>query len=169
MKKICILILSLLYVGTNIGYAQFKRLYDFDKLSSQGSLTVLGNVLYGINSDAIFSVNIDGTDYKKVCDINGYSYGSLVYADSVLYGTKLGPEGIFSVHTDGSHYNLLYDFPEPVPSVSSLTRSNNVLYGTTGRGAMETGDFCFPSILMELVIRSYLILREKAACLHTVI
>ena len=105
--------------------------------ASYGSLTLGGNVLYGMTSNggsaysgSIFSVNTDGSGYTVLHNFTGDGLhsdgasplGSLALAGSVLYGmTPVGgivpPSGpasnggtVFRINTDGTGFQVLHGF-----------------------------------------------------------
>lgn len=118
-----------------------------------GSLTLSGNVMYGMTSDGganndgcIFSINTDGSGYKDLFDFDGKNgqtpYGSLTLSGGVLYGmTNQGGfyyGCVFSIHTNGSGYKNLLNFgTDSIYTGSpngSLTLSGKKLFGTaTGK------------------------------------
>ena len=135
----------------------YKDLMDFTGTTTgigypEGSLTVSGNVLYGMtyyggakDSGVVFSINTDGTGFQKLLDFTGsngaHPSGSLVLSGNVLYGTTAygGTHGygvVFSVHTDGTGYQKLLDFNNTNGRgpVGDLVLSGNVLYGVTDEG-----------------------------------
>lgn len=113
----------------------YKDLHDFndttDGYEPMGSLTLSGNVLYGMtnhgnsvnamfkDNGVIFSINTDGSGYKILLDfgmppesITGPT-GSLTVSGSVLFGmssTGGGAGDIFSVNTDGTGFMSLHHF-----------------------------------------------------------
>lgn len=154
MKNIYFLICIFFYIGIGNGNAQYTKLFDFNGQNGDqipGSLTLSGNVLYGMtngggtnsfNGGVIFSINTDGSGYSKLfnfSDTSGLSpYGSLILSGNVLYGMTIayglsGQGTIFSINTDGSGFNVLHNFTGGEPN-GSLIISGNVLYGMTYRG-----------------------------------
>ena len=95
----------------------------------------------------IFSINTDGSDYQVLhafaspVDRGGYPESDLVLVGSTLFGTTElgGVDGlgsIFSIHTDGSDYQVLHSFIYG-GSVSGLTLVGSTLYGTDGGTAIS--------------------------------
>jgi len=134
----------------------YKQLYNFPKTtngwaSGYGSLTISGNVLYGIsdygglyNLGYIFKINTDGTNYQNLFNFSGTAdgrnpNGSLTISGNVLYGvTANGGKNddgcIYKINTDGTNYKNLIDFSggnNGKQPIGSLILSGNILYGST--------------------------------------
>lgn len=131
MRKFSTIFLSLLCLGTSIIKAQ-TAVFAFNNQTGrvpEGSLTLSGNVLYGMTQDGglqgnygcIFSINTDGTGYKNLHDFDDTSgaepNGSLILSGNTLYGMSsqgglrgTGFGNIFSIHTDGTGYKELLSF-----------------------------------------------------------
>jgi len=134
----------------------YKDLYSFADNSTSGSnptgsLTLSGNTLYGMtykggiyNNGTIFSIYTNGSGYKDLYIFAGNStsgstpYGSLTLSGNTLYGmTYIGGSHeygtIFSIYTNGTGYNDLYNFAgaSGAGPFGSLTLSGNTLYGMT--------------------------------------
>jgi uncharacterized repeat protein (TIGR03803 family) len=138
----------------------FTHIYDslqiFTSSSSYGSLTLSNGVLYGVSGYDIYSINVNGTAYKKLATLNdkyGRSpNGSLVLSGNVLYGMTVqggtvdtissGYGTVFSMQTDGTGLKVLYNFPQLTSyPYGSLTLSGNVLFGmTSGLGGGGNGN-----------------------------
>jgi uncharacterized repeat protein (TIGR03803 family) len=147
----------------------YQVLYSFgsvarDGANPSGSLTLSGSgsVLYGMTPQggsnglgAIFRINTDGTGYQVLHSLDsatndGFSpSGSLTLSGSTLYGmnSQGGSSGgygtIFQINTDGSGYQVLYDFGSIAndgrfPN-GSLTLLGSVLYGMTEDGGSGGG------------------------------
>jgi len=147
----------------------YRKLTDFGSDTTKGafplgSLTISGNVLYGMTSDGgshgsgcIFKINTDGTGYLILKDFNGSPdganpMGSLTLSDKLLYGMTIrGGENdrgvIFSMHTDGGGFITLHNFSDNIGDgknpYGSLTLSNNVLYGMTYSGGANNSGCVF--------------------------
>jgi uncharacterized repeat protein (TIGR03803 family) len=135
-----------------------SRVCSFDSIHGArplGELAIDGaGVLYGTtesggtyNKGVIYKVNKNGTGFTVLHHFNGeWGSGFVVLDGNTLYGTSFGPDYtgfIFSIHTDGTGYRHVYDFPgsyntlpqdrliiidmPPVPAVSLVTPAN----GTT--------------------------------------
>ena len=134
----------------------YKNLLNFNIANGRepaGSLTLLGNVLYGMTYmggangiGVIFSIDTSGGGYRDLLDFNGVNggepYGNLTLSEGKLYGMTCygGVNGrgvVFSIDTDGGGYRDLFNFngingDEPF---GSLTFSEGKLYGmTSGSG-----------------------------------
>ncbi len=168
MKKTSLLFCSLFCLGMGTIHAQYTDLHDFSGLISKnpyGSLTLSssGGELYGMASGGgstsagcIFSIDTGGAVYNELFDFNDTDgaapFGSLVLSMSgnVLYGMTSGDGGtggdgtVFSIHTDGSRFELLHKFNdttglEPFGSLV-LSVSGKTLFGMTfGGGANGYG------------------------------
>src|SRR5580692_4753850 len=99
MKKYSFLIYYLLFIGIGTARAQFTDLLNFYYSTSKnpiGSLTLSGNILYGLTTDGgagygtVFSVHTNGSNYKDLLDFNvtngATPEGSLTLSGGVLYG-----------------------------------------------------------------------------------
>jgi uncharacterized repeat protein (TIGR03803 family) len=136
----------------------YTDLFDFsgtaDGERPHGSLTLSGNVLYGMtmmggtnNLGCIFKINIDGSGYDKLFDFNGLNAGSYPYSTLALSGNWLygmASEGgnaskgsIFKINTTNGVFTKLFDFTGTSngsnPS-GSLVVSGDVLYGMARYG-----------------------------------
>jgi len=136
----------------------YTKLLDFSNSVNWafplGSLVLSGDVLYGTaysgvtySGGCVFKINTDGSGFTSLHDFNGTTdgaapFGSLTLSGTVLYGTTryggTNNEGcIFKINTDGSGYELLFNFggigagSEPC---GALLLSGNVLYGITPYG-----------------------------------
>jgi uncharacterized repeat protein (TIGR03803 family) len=124
-----------------------------------GGVALSGTTLYGMtNPEAaqkygnIFSVGIDGSNYRNLVSFTGahgtavgaYPYGSLTVSGSTLYGmTQGGGAGfgnVFSLGTDGTKFQNLVSFTGLSGTASgyfpygSLTLGGSTLYGMTSEG-----------------------------------
>nr|WP_294860407.1 choice-of-anchor tandem repeat GloVer-containing protein [uncultured Fluviicola sp.] len=121
-----------------------------------GDLMFDGTYLYGMNSNygpggygAVFKLKPDGTDYtvlRSFTSGNGPNgsepHGSLILEGTTLYGmTRLGghnyAEGnVFSIETDGTGYQDMYNFSDSDGDapVGSLFLKDSNLYGMTYKG-----------------------------------
>jgi len=169
MKKVLLILCVFIYSFFNPQYcgAQYTDLIDFtgDTGSwighySPGSLTLSGDTLYGMTQGGginrygnIFSVQINGTNYKDLVDFTNTSgsyigavpYGSLILSGDTLYGMTqsggvYGDGNIFSVQTNGTNFKDLIDFTGNSGSYvgkspeGSLVLSGDTLYGMTYLG-----------------------------------
>jgi uncharacterized repeat protein (TIGR03803 family) len=129
--------------------------------------TLFGTTLYGgsLNAGTVFAVRVDGTGFTLLHSFGGFSNGGsdgnspigrLVLSGDTLYGTTeaggIGPFGngtIFTLNTNGTGYNLLYEFTPTLDSPAGYTNndganpeaglilSGNTLYGTAFQGGMS--------------------------------
>jgi uncharacterized repeat protein (TIGR03803 family) len=116
-----------------------------------GSLTLSGNVLYGMTpgggkfgEGSIFSIHTDGTLYDTLHNFGhgtdgGRPYGSLISAGNTLYGMtydrgQYGSGNIFSIYINGTLYDTLHNFGTGIDGefpYGSLILSRSILYGMT--------------------------------------
>jgi len=123
----------------------------YDATYPYGSLTPVGDVLYGmsqgghgiyvhVGDGAIFKIGADGTGYEIIHsfsrddDAGVGPYGSLLYAGNMLYGMTCYRESdlhgtIFRVGLDGSDFTVLGDLGSDV--YGDLILSGGKLYGVT--------------------------------------
>lgn len=145
----------------------YQKLYSFYTSTGNdphGRLTLdpNGTTLYGMTrmggttnsghdaSGVVFSVNIDGSNYKVLHAFAGApsdgatsDHGYVVQSGSWLYGmTTMGGSSkngvIFKLMTDGSNYMILYNFGltshDGKNPYGSLLLDGTQLYGTTAKG-----------------------------------
>jgi uncharacterized repeat protein (TIGR03803 family) len=128
---------------------------------ASGSLTLSNTTLYGMTQRGgasgdgnIFSVGVDGTNYKNLISFTGTGgaasglkpFGSLILSDTTVYGmtTRGGANGwgnIFGVGIDGSGYDDLYDFTDGADGAGpsgDLTLSGGTLFGMTQAGGANS-------------------------------
>jgi len=160
MRKKVQLLVAILFCFTAIAHAQFKKLHDMSTGQPNGSLTIVGNVMYGTASAGgangfgyLFSISRNGTNFKDIFDFddtgsvankcNGKNpNGNLTYVNGKLYGfTNYGglhSDGtIFSINTNGSGYEDLWDFTSSSgkwPYQGLLTLCGKKFFGTTNLG-----------------------------------
>ena len=129
-----------------------------------GALTLSGSTLYGMTANGgstnvvdaygdvgngvVFAINTDGSGYTNLVSFKGspdgaIPYGSLTLVGTTLYGTtRIGGTAnlgtIFSVNTDGTGYNTLFNFTGGTTNGAnpncSLTLAASILLGTTAYG-----------------------------------
>jgi len=116
-----------------------------DLVESNGKLWGMTELGSSSNNGVIFSLDVDGTNYKTVHDFddaNGrYPFGSLVESNGKLWGmTSAGGSGgygvVFSLELDGSNFMNVHDFDDTNGSSpkGSLVESNGRLWGMTDSG-----------------------------------
>jgi uncharacterized repeat protein (TIGR03803 family) len=111
-----------------------------------GGLILAGDMLYGtlnslgaLNGGAIYRLHPDGTGFEVIhsfspSDEGTFTKGGLVEQNGVLYGiTGQGGSGhgntIFSLNTDGSHYQTLHSFDSPgATTFATVTVSGDTIY-----------------------------------------
>lgn len=119
----------------------------------QGSDSALyGTTTYGGASGVgtIYTVSTDGTRFAVMHSFGSggdgyYPYATLIQgSDSVLYGTTFFGGAsyfgtVFSIHRDGSGYQILHNFStsDGNPYAPVLQANNDVLYGTTSSGGSD--------------------------------
>lgn len=146
----------------NTDGSEFTKLMDFNRSNHgaaipYGSLTLSGNVLYGLTSEGglhnvgvVFKLNTDGTGFTSLFDSfdgansGSYPLGALTIDGNVLYattsegGSSSGEGIVFKLNTDGSGFTKVVAFDDTVHKgkspEASLTLLGNVLYGTTALG-----------------------------------
>ncbi len=134
----------------------YKDLLDFNQTNGsypEGSLVLVGNRVYGmttnggsINYGTIFCIDTNGSGYKHLHDFM-YStglfpvYSNLNFLNGNLYGmTNAGGKNntgtVFSIDTNGSAYQDIYDFSVANGDYpyGSLSFSGNWMYGMTELG-----------------------------------
>lgn len=139
-----------------IANAQYTKLFDFTGSATGsapfGSLISDGTFLYGMtrfggtsNTGTIFKINIDGTGYVKLKDLDSasgyYPEGSLISDGTFLYGMAsrggINNAGvIFKMNANGTGYTKLHDFDciDGCTSVGSLMLYGQDLFGMTNLG-----------------------------------
>ncbi len=137
----------------------FKKLMDFNGANGafpyQNNLTILGGVIYGetylgglYDSGNIFAIDTNGMRYRDLHDFHEmdgiFPVGSLVSSGSKLYGNTLeGADNtsygcLFTIDTNGNNYRILHRGNPSSGGIfsTSLTLSNNTLYGSTEVGGL---------------------------------
>ena len=153
----------------NINGSGYTDLFDFNGVNGQGAATASpsgtfihsGNRLYGMtnaggtyNYGCIFSIDTNGTGYKKLLDFNptngGGPFGSLILVGENLYGvTSYGgiyDDGvIFSIDTGGNTYTILHEFNDTNGyfASGSLILAGHKLYGMAYAGGKYGGGIIF--------------------------
>ncbi|MDR3553624.1 MAG: hypothetical protein P4L55_02595 [Syntrophobacteraceae bacterium] len=136
-----------------------------DGANPYGSLALSGSTLYGMTAEggaygygAIFEIATDGSGYLVLHSFGGpptdgaNPHGSLLLYGTTLYGMTLqggstitwgggyaNPGTVFRINTDGSGYQVLYDFGTTVTDdgacpYGSLVLAGSTLYGMTSGG-----------------------------------
>lgn len=161
MKNHFKLFLSLTFLlCTFASIGQYTILHYFNGTAGTdpaSGLTPSGNIVYGVtgigganNDGCIFSMHIDGSNYKDIFDFNGtdgqYPNGGLTLSGGILYGTASqgGSDNdgvIFSIDTNGSGYKVLLNLNGTNGMYVYCTPviSGNILYGTALEGG-KNGD-----------------------------
>ncbi len=167
MKKMYLLLSSVLMLGTGVLNAQITDLHDFSSNSyPYADITASGNKLFGSayegganNYGYFFSVNKDGSGFKDLwdCDDTGsfvgnsngyYPYGDVTIINNKIYGFNYdggahGYGNIFRIDTNGNGYKDLYDFSLTTgayPGWGSLTLIGNKFFGmASGGGVYDSG------------------------------
>lgn len=166
MKKIYVLLVTLICLTTDAVQAQSNWLYSFTgaggKFPYYGSLTTVGHKFYGMtngggahSAGCIFSIDTTGTAYKDVFDFdtaNGLApAGSLTLVGKTLFGmtTSGGAHNlglIFSIDTDGTQYKDMLDFNAvngSNPYGSLVFVSPNWVMGMTALGGLNGDGLVF--------------------------
>ena len=127
-----------------------------DGESPSGSLLLSNAILYGMTFDGgdnnrgvIFSMDMDGSNFKLLREFSGWDdgqlpWGSLFPANSNLYGMtyqggNMNKGVIFSMDMDGSNFKLLREFDDihrndGAEPFGDLILSNSTIYGMTSVG-----------------------------------
>ena len=154
-------------VGT--GGTSYKNLVSFtggggtaNGYQPHGSLALAGTTLYGMTELApggadgnIFSVGVNGTNYRNLVTFTGYGsggtasgyvpVGSLIVSGTNLYGmTSEGGDtaygNVFSVGTNGTNFENLVSFTGTGGTASGwLPKGDLILSGTTLYGTTQDG------------------------------
>lgn len=121
------------------------------------SNTLYGTTIYGGSSGVgtVFAINTDGSGFTNLhsfASLDGAGPLNLIASGNTLYGTTYeggsswpgGSGTIFSLNTDGSGFNSLYDFTDIAAAGGTntdgtspqceLLPSNNLLYGSASYG-----------------------------------
>ena len=153
----------LLLMALPLRAQNFTNLYSFangnDGSSPLTGLIRWGNTLYGtaalggsLGNGTIFSIKIDGTEFKTLYTFTGTNDGwipraALIRSGNTLYGTTGGTADpgrlgtIFSIKTDGTDFKTLHVFSgasDEGGPYGALVLSGNTLYGaSSGVGTMS--------------------------------
>jgi len=135
-----------------------------DGISPNGGLVLsAAGILYGttnyggaLGQGTIFRINTDGSYYDTLHSFGGFADGagpnaSLTLSGNVLYGTTIGSgqfgDGIiFSIDTDGTHYDTLHNFGagfDGQQPQGSLLINGSTLYGMTTFGGTYSDGMAF--------------------------
>ncbi|MGD2279514.1 MAG: hypothetical protein PVH45_05425, partial [Candidatus Omnitrophota bacterium] len=145
--------------------SDFTLLHRFSRLDGTqpyGSLSLDSGTFYGMTSyggaewaGSVFSIETDGTGFDNIYDFGygyddgAYPWGDLVVDSGRLYGMTSGggydDSGVvFSMNTDGTDHNLLYEFEYGLGADNTGNRpygglllDSGVLYGMTSQGGAE--------------------------------
>jgi len=165
LKKLFVILLFALSSSLlNLCSAQFTVMHNFNDTNGggpqYGSLTLSGNVLYGMtagggvcSNGVVFSINNINNNYKDIYDFNCYwsdpnhsegyrPWGSLTLSGNMFYGTTWWGANfyrwgnIFSIDTNGGGYNDLLELGSPMGAnpEADLTLSSNTLFGMAQGG-----------------------------------
>lgn len=119
-----------------------------------GTLYGTGTSSEGSFRGTVFKIQPDGSGFtvlKRFGDYNGGQNprGPLALVGNTLYGTAesgglLGGGSVYAIHTDGTGFTNLYNFPYNLPTdgqnpFGGVIAAGNVLYGATYRGANGAG------------------------------
>ncbi|HTA26854.1 MAG TPA: SprB repeat-containing protein, partial [Bacteroidia bacterium] len=133
-----------------------------DASNSYATLTLIGGKIFGTtyfggssNKGALFSIDTDGSGYKKILDFNGTNganpdMGSLKFEGNRLWGmTSNGGAHnkglVFSIDTDGSGFLDRFDFNNTVGATpdAQLTFYGSSIYGETTFGGSSNDGIVF--------------------------
>jgi uncharacterized repeat protein (TIGR03803 family) len=166
----------------SIDGSSFQKLKDLSESTGSfppGTVCVSGSELYGMtsaggseNRGVIFKINKDGSGYTKLFEFVGTGVlrpeGTIVKDGTMLYGMALnestGLNLIFSIHTDGTGFNILHqsDGINAGQYGVSLILNGSYLYCATGQGGSHDAGTLFKiktdgTDLQKLVDFSYVI------------
>ncbi|GAB5523402.1 MAG: hypothetical protein Roseis2KO_12740 [Roseivirga sp.] len=108
-------------------------------------LTQVNSRLWGVTNSGgtddlgiIYSVALDGSDFKKIFDLTaefGHPASQLTLFKGKLWGISQNPDIIFNLDLDGSEPQVAYQFSGAVGiSPIALTAINDEMWGVTGTG-----------------------------------
>jgi uncharacterized repeat protein (TIGR03803 family) len=149
--------------GSNYQVLHHFEGFPTDGTHPYGSLTLVGSKLYGMTSSGgpigggvIFSINLDGSEYRVLFDLQNASIagpcGSLTVLGGKLYGTARwggaggGNGAIFRINPDGTGCSVLHIFKadqgDGGDPLGDVTFSGSRLFGWTyGGGSNGSGVF----------------------------
>ena len=145
---------------------------DDDGKYPYGSLTLSGNVLYGMTQDGgsfndgvIFKINTNGSDYTNLYDFTSSSddgqnpYGSLIISGDSLAGMtqdggSFNDGVIFRIGLDGNNYTNLHEFAGGAddgknPQYGTLLECDGYFYGMTKEGGAFNMGVIFKQLVPE--------------------
>lgn len=131
-----------------------KSLFEFsgtDAMYPYGSIVFYKNKLYGMclgaaGNGVVFSMNTDGSEFKKLLDVSSTTAGrygnSLIISDSTIYATTTqgGSKDwgvLFKLKIDGTGFQKLVDFVYTngaIPDGPIVLKSDSTIYGLTKLG-----------------------------------
>jgi uncharacterized repeat protein (TIGR03803 family) len=120
-------------------------------------LTIHGGVF---GNGVIYSVNLDGTDFRVLHTFGNEDAGRplrpIIVSEGVIYGTtELGMGGgvIFAINTDGTNYRYVHEFAgdDGTRPLCELTLDGDTLYGTAADGGPPGVERSSPSKQMARV------------------
>jgi uncharacterized repeat protein (TIGR03803 family) len=139
-----------------------------DGAQPYGGLVLSGSNLYGTTTQGgsngigiVFRMNTDGTSFQILHHFSSaasdgyFPNGSLVLADSTLYGTTSGggsgfSDGVvFKLNTDGTGYRVLHSFV-PSGSEGAFPQGPLLVVGSTIYGVAEMGGATGSGIAFQL-------------------
>lgn len=148
-------------------FAVVRHFAESDGYNPDGSVTIGSDgTIYGLldyDYGSVYKINPNGTGFTVLHAFDDVPDGYCPYMatltladDGRLYGTTIwggtNDSGtIFSLNTDGTDYQILYNFGVAPESgeypTGGLTYNNGLLYGTTRAGGNEGGGiiFSFPT------------------------
>jgi uncharacterized repeat protein (TIGR03803 family) len=151
----------------NTNGSGFATLYSFtngyDGSEPMAGLVLSGSILYGTATTAgndgygsVFALTTNGTGFTPLHSFADGSDGNqprdaLLLSGNTLYGTTWygginGSGTVFSLHTDGTSYTVLYNFTcgsDGCSPESGLIISGNTLYGTATTGGSANSGTVF--------------------------
>jgi uncharacterized repeat protein (TIGR03803 family) len=139
----------------NLNTQSLKTIFAFQETDAQiprGSLINYDNKLYGlclggVGDGVVFSINIDGTGFTKILDVNsleGGRYGNslALFGDSLIVTTKQGGVNdlgvLLKMHCSGTGFKKLHDFDFNTGSIpeGELFVIKNEIYGMASSGGI---------------------------------
>jgi uncharacterized repeat protein (TIGR03803 family) len=140
------------YDLSEMSYGSVLNFNDTTDAFPDGALQLLNGRLYGLayNADTqvIFSVQVDGTDYNRIVEkdpVTGGRYdGALIVTDSIIFGinrqggtTDVGV--LYMVNPDGTGLTRLFDFNYNIGAhpERQLLLSGDTLFGVLSVGGID--------------------------------
>lgn len=134
------------------GYDPLLFFGNTEEGGAEGPLVIHRDKLYGLaytnESQSIYSINPDGSDYTRIVEkdplTGGQFDGAIVVTDTVIYGVARqgGPWNVgvlYQVNPDGTNLQALYEFNYDVAAAPEpqLLLSGDTLFGVAALGGID--------------------------------